>query len=1743
MRANVMKLWVAIGAVAVVSGCKCGDPTECGTKVFVTFDSPKQGATVTATTDVTISVKDDSGKLIELDTAQVTSRLTKNTNFGVPKDGTITKGKAVFSGVNLEPGANTIKASIKQKATSCTANNTIEVTVPTTMMDVPKVLTVAFPQDTQSPVGTLSSSELPNNADLRIDVTTMNADQGTVEIRNAANDMPLAAPVTIVGSAATVQVPAAMLVDGMPTFFAKVTKGALSNTQATNMEAVKGIILDRSAPTCVISAPLKTELGPNDDADATTMGYQLRAVGSTDMSAATLQFKITGGAALIAPSGEKAPVMNALSHDFTIPLTGSVTYALSLEAKDLAGNTCTATKMITADFEGPTLAIVSPDGGTETSFNVPLIASVMNGNGGTVEWKVTDSTGVRDLGIVGVDAGVASSVGSFLSGPQTISATPKDAIGNVGATVTRPFTVSPTTGCSIVFTRPATRPGFITAAQAPTGTYNFQAATSCASGTMVALKRDGVTVSTQAVGAGSVSWNVPVSTGTFTIRAEVGTVFDQLQVVVDLTAPAITQPFDGATLNIASDAAPGTPGIQRSLVFTATVPAGGHTDICSNQTPAPAGSTPCADGLAGWFTLKANVTSPDPTFTFPDGTYCVKLAVVSGVTTNVSTPNCLVVDSIAPTISGITLLRDANGDKKLNIAELNNLPPELQFTLGAGHVQANIKSITVKEGGVTFNSGAGVTYSGATLNVVNVKLDQNITATSATYSWVIEVEDLAGNKTSSPAQLVKVDKQAPTCAFTSPTVPILGRPSDAVTSTMSFDLDAEVTGSPDTATITFASSGGQVLTASAMAVGGTATNTFAFTQANGVTTYGLTATCTDDSGNSTTAAPIVGLQIDLDPPTCAMTAPIASPPQYSTLGLTTTVNVMGPGTVGQTVQILSQVGAGTAQPVGTLTVNASGVATGVVSYNTGVQIITATVSDPYGNVCTVPGRTIDINSAQCAIAFTSPTIGTSGKAFLTSTSFTVNGISSNCGAGKTVQLFRVGNVTPLGTGVTTAGGLVSITGTLPEGGPYTLRLRIDNGAALTTDSDLAPVYVDATNPGANTVELNTVVYPASGASVSFVAANNKNLLPPAPNATFVPDNALGGNADFSVRVTGVTGAIGGTVRVIYQGTEVASAAVGASPQDVTLNNVSLPHNTTGAFQIEVADEAGNVFRPVNVPGVVDVIEPGAPTVSRTLAPGPRPTKVTLDWMPTYDDGVASASGGHAGYEVRWSTSTVLNNNALATAADYQDSAKAISDSNVAWIGSANTKELTLPPNNTYYIVVRALDEVGNYSPYTAPPAVANPGTTDTLTNPSGVSDQFGTNMAAAGSLNNDAFDDLVVSAFSQAKVYVYFGGTTFTTQTACAGAVCQLITIPVAKLPANESFGNSIAVGKVTDTAAPGIIVGSANYNASQGRAFLFFGGANPDAGTYVDDSSWVEFRGTTLSDFGRSVAVLPDVDGDGIAEVAVTAQNFNSARGRVYIYKGRTKAAWLAAAAGTFIADTAASWVIDGPTPVPAGGNSFGAQRSISSVGPLTGGPGNDFTISAANEAVNSVYLVSSSAMLDAGTQPFTVTDRAFQTISRPQLGNPLAIAFGAAVVGNIDVKGAVAKDLVITSRKEQALFIYQDGTPTTFGNPAPGITGGTNFGSTLLTPDLNKDGVVDLVSSEISPTGSPVNVWVLYNHAKGYDSAVGQFYSSVFTGTTAAAGGIGTSLASGDFNGDGVVDLALSDRTSGFGRILIWR
>lgn len=1808
------------GVAMVVSGCSCPPPPVVGdcTDTTISFETPTADQTVDSPFDVSVIVKAANGNAFAIDGATLSVG-------GGSFTATVSGNRATFTGVTASAGAQTLTATIAQG--SCSKSSSPQNIVVRDACSNAAVTMVSFPQDIGAgPLGVLNRNELPPGTNLQVKVDA--ACVAGVQVRIKRGNTEVSPLTAFTNGSATITLPTLPDADSARyELFAELVRGTtVVNTLASNPAAGGTIQVERALPSCAVTMPTSC-FGPMDDADSVAAGFQLRVTGTM---ATTSSGSFTLGSQ---PAVTVTPSMTGdVSADFTLTASGS--YVATLSCTDGNGNTNTAMGTYCADFQPPTVTITSPasvDGGaTMVLTQSPLVITVSTDaeDGSLAEVfrnGVSVGTGVVAAGMVSL------SVPFGADGDFAVTVNVTDLAGNVG---TAAINVSVSlSGCGAIFTRPGACPALLTQAQMPSGTYSFQTSskTLCANQPAALFRADvlsdgGVTAevsvgATTLTGSGLASFSpLTVASGDYLFRSEVtnigpdaGVSTVSCQVTVDLDGPAITSPIvpmasPYATINAAQDTQTGTPGVQRVLTFSARVPVGGRIDVCTTQPVNP--NAPLTDGGfatrptspecgSGWYVLQQGVTSPANGFTFPDGSYEVKIVVVGGglAVAPASAPVAVLVDSVRPCVNGITrdLPQDTNNDDRLSIAELGGAQPQLVFGLGCGDTSvatlAATSPVVVRDivGGVA----AGVRPSTAVFAAGQYTVTLTGTyATEVDLNLFVELTDIAGNRNqlaamNDPATWIdlRIDPVAPVCSITSPSAPLLG-----IAQVPGGNLDVLVATSADVGTggvnLTFTGQTARVLTPTLSQ----AQSTYSLTGDN---TYTIGATCTDQSGNPSNATAVT-TRVDLVAPTCNITSP-ANPAVSSANDVTTTVAVTGVSA--GTVTIASSL-AGITNNL--LTVSGAA-ATGLVRYPNGVQTVTASINDVAGNPCVAPTggtRTIQltVNSTSCNLDFAAASTvitnangswvnraSASNPTGASPTTIAVGAVTSDCGAGKNVYLYQGPPVpTPGGTPqVTSAGGTVSFAGTMvSEGQQWTV--TIDNGAGVLTHRSF---IVSFAAPSIASIGLQrsaavpTVVPVAANAGIIFGAASGNRRVETAVATDMVFSDLDGAMADaqFQLTLTGVDGARVGTLNAeldVFEGTTalMPTVSVTTAAFNPSLPRMKLNHrvdDTATTLVIRVTSPAGNVFTSAHS-SEVDVIAPAAPVVAQNLTAA-RAATVGLSWMPVFDDGASIASGGltggtpAAGYDVRWTTSSVPLNNLMAAESDYFGSASK-QDGITAWSASAIVKPLALPPINTYFIAVRARDEVGNYSTFAAPAALPNQWVTSVIT-AAVASSGFGTSVLTAPLIGNDVAGDLVVTAQTRGgvgSVYVYPNALLAASQAGCPTGCQELVPSDLVA----GAFGSDVSVGNVGAVGAearPDLVVGQTwTASGNAGRAVLFFGTTAP---TFTVADS-IEFRGETTIRIGSTVQIIRDITGDGRDEIAIAAPLFSANRGRIFIYRGRDRADWLTIRTSTdgttlvpFIPvnTTTADYVIDGPLPllVSPAGNAFGQnRRGLISINDLDGDTFPDVALPTSRASINR-YRVFGSATIktSSGAAPLDSSSAFRLEISESTIADNSSLSgLGAVAMGNADLFGSSpSADLVLSypglgGGGQLLLFsaLAAPTTPTLNPTVTQRITGPLTFGSSLAAATVDGDSTTDILAATSLISGN--TAWLVYQSTAQFESGplggAGVFWVTRFDATTITGNAnsrLGAASVLADVSGDSLNDVILGD--SQIGEVRLWK
>ncbi|MCK5614895.1 FG-GAP repeat protein, partial [Candidatus Pacearchaeota archaeon] len=162
-------------------------------------------------------------------------------------------------------------------------------------------------------------------------------------------------------------------------------------------------------------------------------------------------------------------------------------------------------------------------------------------------------------------------------------------------------------------------------------------------------------------------------------------------------------------------------------------------------------------------------------------------------------------------------------------------------------------------------------------------------------------------------------------------------------------------------------------------------------------------------------------------------------------------------------------------------------------------------------------------------------------------------------------------------------------------------------------------------------------------------------------------------------------------------------------------------------------------------------------------------------------------------------------------------------------------------------------------------------------------DYFGWYVSSAGDVNNDSYDDIIISATSNddggsdaGKVYVYFGGASMSTTPSWTDV----------GEAAGDLFGYSVSgAGDVNNDSYDDIIVGAYGFagGLSVGKAYVYLGDSSMSS-----VPSWTAIGEAEGDVFGNSVSGAGDVNNDGYDDIivgAVGSDNGGYDTGKAYVY------------------------------------------------------------------------------------------------------------------------------------------------------------------------------------------------------------------------------------------------------------------
>lgn len=324
--------------------------------------------------------------------------------------------------------------------------------------------------------------------------------------------------------------------------------------------------------------------------------------------------------------------------------------------------------------------------------------------------------------------------------------------------------------------------------------------------------------------------------------------------------------------------------------------------------------------------------------------------------------------------------------------------------------------------------------------------------------------------------------------------------------------------------------------------------------------------------------------------------------------------------------------------------------------------------------------------------------------------------------------------------------------------------------------------------------------------------------------------------------------------------------------------------------------------------------------------------------------------------------------------------------------------------------------------------------------PVGASRTFGTVVAGAGDMDGDGFADVAVAAGSLPSVgpmYLYLGGPSG-------------LTAPPRAMPrpagASELFAQIVPGGDLDGDGFADLAATTHDVTAptAPNRVWVLYGAPGGARGPWTE----IAAAGVPADRFGHTIASAGDMNGDGFADLAVSAPNAAIAEGSVYLFFG--------SAAGV---PATPSLTLVGPD---GGGADFG--WSIVNVGDVNGDGFADLAVASDNNnggtGLVSVYF---------GGAPAPDSSRDV-TVRGPDGAGAF---FGEVLGGAGDLDGNGYSDLAVRSRpigQPPRVHVYLANPFGFTATPLPPLVDpdvtDASFGAPLaMNCDLDRDGADELL------------------------------------------------------------------------------
>lgn len=389
-------------------------------------------------------------------------------------------------------------------------------------------------------------------------------------------------------------------------------------------------------------------------------------------------------------------------------------------------------------------------------------------------------------------------------------------------------------------------------------------------------------------------------------------------------------------------------------------------------------------------------------------------------------------------------------------------------------------------------------------------------------------------------------------------------------------------------------------------------------------------------------------------------------------------------------------------------------------------------------------------------------------------------------------------------------------------------------------------------------------------------------------------------------------------------------------------------------------------------------------------------------------------------------------------------------------------------------------------------------------------------------INGDGYSDLVAGArdylagTKQGKVYIFYS----TGPSGIPSGSASTASSTIIGEASNSDFGTTVALGDFNGDGFADMVVGGSAFPSNQGRAYVFHSAGTSGIATQAATAANSIFTGESGSNLGAAISV-GDINGDGYTDLAVGTTSYNSSQGRAYLFYSSGASGFSAAS----ILASNANAILTGDV-----GDAFGLLFQMND---LNGDGFADVVVGAhvynTNQGRLYIFQSRGSSGIATGASPTTIITGE-SGVAQTSFGVNSSIG---------DINGDGFNDLVVgaalfpNNTSIGRVYIFHSsssGIASMNASAANTILTGeavSNFGIYTTVVDTIGDGFGDVIVGGHTYNTNQGRTYVFQSSgSSGIASANASAAKSILSGET-TSNELGRFLATGDFNGDGLIDL----------------